>query len=61
MLKVEFSKKFSKDIDDVKVKSVRQALMRLIGSMETFDSLEKIPGTKKLTRHKTAYRTRVGD
>jgi mRNA interferase RelE/StbE len=60
-MKVEFSNKFSKDIDALKVKSVKQALMRLIESMEAVDSLEKIPGTKKLTGHKTAYRTRIGD
>ena len=60
-MKVEFLKKFSKDIDDIKIKSVKQALLRLIESMEALDSLEKIPNTKKLKGHKTAYRTRVGD
>ena len=60
-MKVEFLKKFSKDIDDIKVKSVKQALLRLVESMEALDSLEKIPNTKKLKGHKTAYRTRVGD
>ena len=47
-MKVEFLKKFSKDIDDIKVKSVKQALLRLVESMEALDSLEKIPNTKKL-------------
>ena len=60
-MKIEFLKKFSKDIDDIKIKSVKQALLRLIESMEALDSLEKIPNTKKLKGHKTAYRTRVGD
>lgn len=60
-MKVEFSKRFSKDLDALKVKSVKQSLMRLIETMEAVDSLEKIPGTKKLTGHKTAYRTRLGD
>ena len=60
-MKVEFLKKFSKDIDDIKVKSVKQVLLRLIESMEALDSIEKIPNTKKLKGHKTAYRTRVGD
>lgn len=60
-MKVEFLKKFSKDIDDLKIKSVKQSLMRLIELMESVDSLEKIPNTKKLKGHKTAYRTRIGD
>lgn len=60
-MKVEFLKKFSKDLDDVKTRPVRQALIRLIELMEETDSLDKIPNTKKLKGHKTAYRTRVGD
>jgi len=60
-MKVEFLKKFSKDIDDLKLKSVKQSLLRIIELMESVDSLEKIPNTKKLKGHKTAYRTRVGD
>jgi mRNA interferase RelE/StbE len=35
--------------------------MHLVELMESVDSLEKIPNTKKLKGHKTAYRTRVGD
>ena len=60
-MKVEFLKKFSKDLDNLKLKFVKQALIRLIETMESVDSLEKIPNTKKLKGHKTAYRTRVGD
>jgi mRNA-degrading endonuclease RelE of RelBE toxin-antitoxin system len=60
-MKVEFLKKFSKDLDDLKVKSVRQALIQTIELMESAESLDKIPQTKKLKGHKTAYRTRVGD
>lgn len=47
-MKVEFLKKFSKDLDDLKVKTVRQSLIRLIELMESIDTLEKIPNTKKL-------------
>lgn len=60
-MKVEFLKKFSKDLDDLKVKTVKQALIQLIESIETVDKLENIPNTKKLKGYKTAYRTRVGD
>lgn len=60
-MKVEFLKKFSKDIDDIKVKSVKHSLLRLIDLMESADSLEKIPNTKKLKGHTAAHKTRVGD
>jgi mRNA-degrading endonuclease RelE of RelBE toxin-antitoxin system len=60
-MKVEFLKKFSKDLDDINTRSVKQALIRLIELMENIDSINKIPNTKKLKGHKTAYRTRLGD
>lgn len=60
-MKVEFSKKFSRDIDDLKTRPVKQALLRVIDLMENSGSLANIPNTKKLKGHKTAYRTRVGD
>jgi mRNA interferase RelE/StbE len=60
-MKVEFSKKFSKDLDDVRTRPVKQSLLRVIDLMENVESLDNIPGTKKLKGHKTAYRTRVGD
>jgi len=60
-MKVEFLKSFSKDIDGVKNKSAKNALIRIIEMMESSDSLDRIPNTKKLKGHKTAYRTRVGD
>lgn len=57
-MKVEFLKKFSKDLDNLKLKHVKLSLIHLIESMEVVDSLEKIPNTKKLKGHKAAYRTR---
>jgi mRNA-degrading endonuclease RelE of RelBE toxin-antitoxin system len=60
-MKVEFLKRFSKDLDEIKTKSVKQSIIRLIGLMETIDALDKIPNTKKLKGHKNAYRTRIGD
>ena len=60
-MKVEFLKRFSKDLDDIKSKSVKQSVIRLIEFMESVDSLEKIPNTKKLKGHRSAYRARLGD
>ena len=60
-MNVEFLKRFSKDLDAIKNKSVKQAVSRLIELMETVDALDKIPNTKKLKGHKSAYRTRITD
>ena len=60
-MRVEFLKRFSKDLDDIKNISVRQSLIRLIELMELVDALDKIPNTKKLKGHKSAYRTRLGN
>lgn len=60
-MKVEFLKSFSKDLDGIKAKSVKQSVIRLIELMEAAGSLEEIPNIKKLKGHRSAYRSRVGD
>jgi mRNA-degrading endonuclease RelE of RelBE toxin-antitoxin system len=60
-MKVEFLRKFSKDLDQVRTKSTKESVIRVIELMEAVDSLDKIPNTKKLKGHKNAYRVRVGD
>jgi len=60
-MKVEFLKRFSKDIDELTVKSVKATLKRVIESIENADTLSNIPNTKKLQGHKSAYRIRVGN
>lgn len=60
-MKVEFLKRFSKDLDNVGSKIVKQSLIRTIELLESCDSLEAIPNIKKLKGHRTAYRVRVGD
>ena len=60
-MKVEFLKRFSKDIDELTVKSVKSALKKVIESIESANTLTDIPNTKKLQGHRTAHRIRVGD
>ncbi|MCW3120074.1 MAG: plasmid stabilization system [Chitinophagaceae bacterium] len=60
-MKVEFLKKFSKDLDVVGQKSVKSNLIKVIELMESVNSLDEIHNTKKLRGHKSAYRTRVGN
>jgi mRNA-degrading endonuclease YafQ of YafQ-DinJ toxin-antitoxin module len=53
-MKVEYLKKFSKDLDSLNIKSMKRSLIRLIEFMEDADTLEKISNIKKLKGHKTA-------
>jgi mRNA interferase RelE/StbE len=60
-MKVEFLKSFSKDINAVVPKSVKQSLIRVIESLEKADDLANIANVKKLKGFRNAYRLRIGD
>ena len=51
-MKVIFLKEFSKDLDQISLKSVKLSLKKVIERMETTDTLSKITNTKKLQGHK---------
>lgn len=56
-MQVEFLKKFSKDIDHITIKAVKNNLAKLIRLMESEENLNNIPHLKKLAGHKAAYNT----
>lgn len=58
---VEFLARFSKDIDSINQKSIKNNLIKVILSFETANSLNDISNLKKLSGHKSAYRVRIGD
>lgn len=60
-MKVEFLKSFSKDLDSVSSRSVKQSLIRIIESLEDADDLSKMANIKKLKGFRNAYRIRIGD
>ncbi|MFO0355772.1 MAG: type II toxin-antitoxin system RelE family toxin [Sphingobacteriaceae bacterium] len=60
-MQVEFLSKFSKDIDHINQKSVKNNLAKLIRLIESENDLNNIPNIKKLVGHKSAYRVRIGD
>lgn len=60
-MQVEFLSKFSKDIDQISVKSVKINLSKLILQLEKEENLENISNIKKLSGHKSAYRIRIGN
>jgi hypothetical protein len=53
-VQVEFLNKFSKDIDQIKIKSVKSKLIKLINQIESSETLDEIPNIKKLIGHKAA-------
>lgn len=60
-MKVEFLKQFHKDIDDVKVQSIKLQLIKVIELFEAAENLQSISNIKKLKGHKFAFRVRIGD
>lgn len=60
-MKVEFLKPFSKDLDSLQSKTIKNSLIRLIQLIEDADVLQEIPHTKKFKGHRNAYRVRIGD
>ncbi len=60
-MQVEFTSKFSKDLDFISQKSVKANVKKLIILVENASSLNEIPHLKKLAGFKLAYRVRIGD
>lgn len=60
-MEVEFLSRFSKDLDTVGQKSVKEQLAKLVLLIESSSSIKDIPNLKKLSGFKSAYRIRVGD
>ena len=58
---VEFDKSFNKSIIRLKDISVAQKLEKLIETLESVDSISKVPNSKKLTGFQVYYRVRIGD
>lgn len=60
-MKVEFLRPFSKDLDKISSKSVKNQIKGLIVTFESAENIQSISNTKKLKGHRNAYRIRLGD
>jgi mRNA interferase RelE/StbE len=60
-MKVEFDKSFLKSLSKIRDKSLFQKIEKIIVNLEKVESLEDIPGIKKLSGFKHYYRIRIGD
>ncbi len=60
-MQVEFLDRFSKDLDKLRARQVKEAVIRVIEKVESASTLSDISGIKKLSGFKNAYRIRVGN
>jgi len=58
---INFEHSFSKSLDKLKDKQVKDKIIELIISMEKADRLRDIPSTKSMKGHKGFYRIKIGD
>ena len=60
-MQVVFSRHFSKDLDRLQVKVVKEMLLEPILNVEEAENLDAISNVKSLKGSKNAYRIRLGD
>ena len=56
-----YHSKFKKDLQKLKDKKIKEALLTKIVELKNASNLEKVTGVKKLSNHPNAYRIRIGD
>jgi len=60
-MRVAFLKKFSKDLDKIAQPKDFNSISDIIELVKKVEKFEKIPGIKKLTGYKDAFRIRSGN
>ena len=60
-MKVEYLKGFKKDLLGLTNKQLNVSIKKLIGDLESAESISIIKNIKKLKGHNYAYRIRIGD
>lgn len=60
-MKVEILEQFDKDLDQIKDRSMRAAILKLILTLEAASSLGDVPNLKKLKGFRNIYRIRIRD
>lgn len=60
-MKTEFKSSFAHDLRKIRDKDIREKLQNMIALIEQADSLEAVPGVKRLQSRGAYYRIRLGD
>lgn len=58
---VEFDRSFSKSIDKLKNKRIKEKTIKFIEEVENINSIKQLTSIKKLKGHKIYYRKKIGD
>ena len=58
---VKFLNSFSRDLNQIQNLRIKSLIIKMISTIEISNHLNEISGIKKLKRHKSAYRIRIGD
>jgi len=60
-MEIEFTKKFSKQIDSIRDESLKSQLSQVVRNVMLANSLYDIANLKKLKGYRLAYRIKMGD
>jgi mRNA interferase RelE/StbE len=60
-MQVRFLAKFNRDLNEIRLNSVKESIAIIIDEVKSTDSIQKIPNIKKLKGFRSAYRIRIGD
>ena len=60
-MKIQFEKRFLKDIKLLKDKNLKEEILTIISQVENAKKLDEIKNLKKLKGFKNCYRIRTGD
>ena len=60
-MNVEFDKSFEKWLSKINSKTLLKKIEQVIIQMESAQSLDQVPGVKKLTGFKSYYRVKIGN
>lgn len=60
-MKTEFKSSFARDLRKIRDKETLEKIQRLILPVEQVESLESVPGVKRLQSEEPYYRIRLGD
>lgn len=60
-MQIEFTKKFGKQVDKCRDKTIRNNVSKTIRNIQKAQKLTEIKNLKKLKGHKNFYRIRIGD
>jgi mRNA interferase RelE/StbE len=60
-MKIEYSDRFSKDIDKITEKSLMRSIDETITKIKLAKGIHELSNIKKMKGHESAYRIRIGD